>query len=118
MTEQTFAGLTNLQKELLESLKGEGRQERKKLALELLDWIDAASVLGFKFDGDDYFPEGDRIDQNIVRDIKIAVRAQSRWWNDPNRPKSTYEFIPPKSSSISSNVPNVQSETPNFEDVF
>ena len=79
MTEPKFAGLTNLQKELLESLKDEGTKERKELAMSILDWIDAASVPGYVFDGDDYFPSGDGIDPLVVRDIKIYVRAQARW---------------------------------------
>ena len=95
----TFEGLKNLQRELLyAATNGSLEQSRRTLALEILDWVDAALVPGYVFDGDDYFPSGDGIDPLTVRDIKIYVRAGDKW--NATRPPQVWDMKPTSPAPI------------------
>ncbi|MGA8618001.1 MAG: hypothetical protein WB660_05710 [Candidatus Sulfotelmatobacter sp.] len=107
-----YSGLESLKVELQTAAANKTlSQDRRQLALTLLEFIDEASVPGYIFEKDDYFPD---VDPSLLRDVKICVRVNARWYvrpafldnkiNTPSAPSSIPESI----------VPN----KPHFEEVF
>lgn len=113
-----FSGLINLKNELLVSAADATlSKERRELALTLLDDLSTSQLAG-------YMPEKPPTDGWLADevlplrtqiDVMVFVELTNRWWNDPNRPKPTWEFIAPTSQETTGS-PVPVSETPDFED--
>jgi hypothetical protein len=72
-----YNGLTSLKVELQTAAVDKGlSQERKVLALELLEFMETASAPEYKFEHDEYFPD---IDSTVLREIKISVAVRNKW---------------------------------------
>ena len=114
-----FSGLANLKKELITAVADTKLSKpRRELGLLLLDEIDQSQLAGYIPSG---LPDGylvtdiyDTVPQQTQYDIVTCTQLRSRWWNDPNRPKSTWDMKPTSPAP----TPVCESATPDCEEEF
>ena len=116
----TYSGLQSLQAELLAAVKDESLTKARK-ELALLDEIDASQVEGYMPERPaDSWLDADVMPLKLQTDIWTSVTLNSRWWNDPSRPKYSWELlnVTPKSSSVCSAPESIVPIGKKIEEIF
>jgi len=101
-----YEGLARLEQELHTAATNKALTDaRRECALGCLEFIAEARNPEYKFENDDYFPDGEGIDQLPLHEIKVCCYAGHRWFNDPSRPRESWETVMVTVPLVSPSVP-------------